>query len=168
MSYERYQKIRARRTRDRVVILDIAVPRDFDARIHDGDLTCVFNIDDLKRIRDATLAERRKEVEPAEAIVTQEMQKFRKEWGRRRCGPVIQRLIQDADAKRQSILQELFNRMNGRLTDADRADIDKAFQRFQNKVLHGPISALTEEPHETPAHGHTLLEALRKLFRLHD
>ena len=39
-----------------VVILDIAVPRDFDPRIHDGDRTCLFNIDDLKRIREATLA----------------------------------------------------------------------------------------------------------------
>ena len=39
-----------------MVILDIAVPRDFDPRIHDGDRTCLFNIDDLKRIREQTLA----------------------------------------------------------------------------------------------------------------
>jgi len=45
-----------------VVILDIAVPRDFDPRIHDGDRTCLFNIDDLKRIREQTLHDRRKHV----------------------------------------------------------------------------------------------------------
>ena len=59
-----------------MVILDIAVPRDFDPRIHDGDQTCLFNIDDLKRIREQTLADRRKHVAPAEAIVEQEAQRF--------------------------------------------------------------------------------------------
>ena len=52
---ERYAAIDARRTRGPLVILDIAVPRDFDPRIHDGDRTCLFNIDDLKRIREETL-----------------------------------------------------------------------------------------------------------------
>ena len=44
---ERYARIAPRRT-GRLVILDIAVPRDFDPRIHDGDQTNLFNIDDLK------------------------------------------------------------------------------------------------------------------------
>ena len=66
-----------------LVILDIAVPRDFDPRIHDGDRTCLFNIDDLQRIRDATLAERLKHVAPAEAIVEQETQRFVTDWARR-------------------------------------------------------------------------------------
>jgi glutamyl-tRNA reductase len=168
VTLEGFEAMMARRKRGTMVILDIAVPRDFDPRIQHGDLF-LFNIDDLKSARDATLAERRREAGPAEAIVNQEVQKFRKEWGRRRCGPVIQRLIQDAEAKRQEIVRELFDRLNGRLSADDRADIDKAFQRFQSKVLHGPISALTEEPHDAPAHGgHTLLDALRKLFRLHD
>jgi glutamyl-tRNA reductase len=167
VTLERFEALMARRKRGTMVILDIAVPRDFDPRIQHGDLF-LFNVDDLKSARDATLAERRREAGPAEVIVNQEVQKFRKEWGRRRCGPVIQRLIQDAEAKRQEIVRELFDRLDGRLGDADRADIDKAFQRFQSKVLHGPISALTEEPHDAPAHGHTLLDALRKLFRLHD
>jgi hypothetical protein len=52
------------------------------------------------------------------------------------------------------------------LTDEGRALVDKAFQRYQNQVLHGPISALAEELHEPG--GHTLLEALRKLFGLHE
>jgi glutamyl-tRNA reductase len=59
------------------------------------------------------------------------------------------------------------NRLNGKLTESDRAEIEGAFRLFQSKVLHGPISALTEEPAEE-ASGHTLLDALRKLFRLQD
>ena len=64
---------------------------------------------------------------------------------------------------------QLLSRLNGKLTDADRKYIEGAFRLLQNQFLHGPISALTEETHEGSAsHGHTLLDALRKLFRLQD
>jgi glutamyl-tRNA reductase len=71
----RWDAIRARRT-SRVVILDVAVPRDFDPRIHDGDQTCLFNIDDLQRVRDRTIAQRQKHVAAAETIVEQETRRF--------------------------------------------------------------------------------------------
>ena len=69
-----------------------------------------------------------------------------------------------------AILGNLFARLNGKLTDADRRYIEGAFRLLQNQILHGPISALTEETHEeaSAAGGHTLLDALRKLFRLQD
>jgi glutamyl-tRNA reductase len=167
VTLERYEKIAARRNRGPLVILDIAVPRDFDPRIHDGDRTCLFNIDDLTRIREQTLRERQKEIAPAEEIVGQETQKFLKAWARRKHGPVIARLNEEVEAKRQAIVRQLMNRLNGKLSEGDRAEIEGAFRLFQSKVLHGPISALTEEPGEEPS-GHTLLDALRKLFRLQD
>jgi glutamyl-tRNA reductase len=167
MTRERYRRIRGRRSGRKVVILDIAVPRDFDPRIHDGDGTCLFNIDDLKRIREQTLADRLKHVTAAEAIIEQEVRQFVKEWSRRRHGPVIARLTQDFEAKRQAVVAELLRRLNGKLDDKDRRDIEGAFRLLQNRFLHGPISALAEEPAEGH-HRHTLLEALLKLFRLQE
>jgi glutamyl-tRNA reductase len=163
---ERYETCRARHGGGTVVILDIAVPRDFDPRIHDGERTCLFNIDDLTRIREQTLMDRLRHVAPAEAIVEQEERRFLSEWSRRRNGPVIARLTQDFEAKRRAILAQLLQRLNGRLTDADREYIEGAFRLFQNQCLHGPISTLAEEAQEGGPH--TLLEALRKLFRLED
>ena len=127
----------------------------------------LFNIDDLKRIQEATLADRRKHIAPAEAVVEQETQRFLKEWRRRRNGPVIERLTQDLEAKREDVVRNLFARLNGRLTEEDRKFIEYAFVKLQNQFLHGPISALTEDqPADAP--GHTLLDALRKLFRLRE
>jgi glutamyl-tRNA reductase len=166
VTQERYAQISGRRKGAAVVILDIAVPRDFDPRIHDGDRTCLFNIDDLKRIRDRTLQDRLKHVEPAEAIVEQEKRRFLNDWSRRRHGPVIARLTEEFEAKRQTILKQLLKRLDGRITEEEKALIEGAFRLYQNQCLHGPISALTEEPQESG--GHTLLEALRKLFRLQD
>jgi glutamyl-tRNA reductase len=163
---ERYAQIQRHRIGGPLVILDIAVPRDFDPRIHDGDRTCLFNIDDLKRIRDQTLQDRQEHVASAEAIVEEEVRRFLKEWSRRRHGPIIARLTQDLEAKRQSVVQQLLKRLNGRLSTEERDYVEGAFRLLQNQFLHGPITALTEEAHE--AGSHTLLEALRKLFRLHD
>jgi glutamyl-tRNA reductase len=166
VSLERYDRIRRRRLGSPLVILDIAVPRDFDPRIHDGDTTYLFNIDDLHRVRDQTLQERQRHVAPAETIVAHEQQRFIKEWKRRRHGPVIARLTQDFEDKRRVIVQQLLSRLDGRLRDEDREQVEGAFRLLQNQFLHGPISALADEPHDTASH--TLLEALRKLFRLHE
>jgi glutamyl-tRNA reductase len=164
---DRYKAASARRKKDGpVVILDIAVPRDFDPTIHDGDRTCLFNIDDLKRIREQTLAQRQKHVVAAEAIVEQEQRRFLADWSRRKHGPVIARLTQDWDAKRQAVVRQLLSKLNGKLTEADQAYVEGAFRLLQNQFLHGPIAALTEEAHA--GGGPALLEALRKLFRLHD
>jgi glutamyl-tRNA reductase len=66
-------------------------------------------------------------------------------------------------------VKNLLARLNGKLTDDDRRSIEKAFALLQNQFLHGPISALAEETHAGQSGGgHTLLDALRKLFRLHD
>ncbi|MFL5342930.1 MAG: glutamyl-tRNA reductase [Gemmataceae bacterium] len=164
MPRRRWDVILARRSGGTSVVIDIAIPRDFDPRIHDGDRTCVFNIDDLKGIQEKTLAERRRHVAPAEAIVEQEVRKFLKEWTRRRNGPIIARLQQDCTVKREAIVAQLLHRLNGRLTDDEKRHVEKSFHQLQSQFLHGPISALDDAAHE--GQGGTLLEALRKLFRL--
>ncbi|MCI0460354.1 MAG: glutamyl-tRNA reductase [Gemmataceae bacterium] len=166
VTLQRWERILPRRAGGAVVILDIAVPRDFDPRIHDGDRACLFNIDDLKRIREQTLSDRLRHVPSAEAIVEQEAKRFLGEWARRRNGPVIARLNQEFEARSKPIVAQLLRRFNGKLSEADRAYIEGAFRLLQNQILHGPISALAEEPHEGGRH--TLLEALRKLFRLQE
>lgn len=163
---ERYQQVLAHRGSGTQVILDIAVPRDFDPAIHDGDRTCVFNIDDLTRIREQTLAARQKHIAPAEAIVEQEQKKFLADWNRRRHGPVIAQLTREADAKRKAITEQILGKLNGKLTEQEKAFIEGGLRLFQNQLLHGPINALHEASRE--GGGHTLLEAIRKLFGLGD
>ena len=162
---ERYARIAPKRT-GRLVILDIAVPRDFDPRIHDGDQTNLFNIDDLKSIREATLSRRREHVQPAEGIVDQEAGRFARDWARRGNGPVIQRLTSEFDARRKEVVEPLMSHLNGKLSDADRQYLEKAFSLFQSRLLYGPVAALSEDSRTGGRADLTLLEALRKLFRL--
>src|SRR4051794_11691099 len=165
---DRYTRIASRRTGGLVVILDIAVPRDFDPGIHDGDRTFLLNIDDLKAMSEATLAGRRAYIRAAEQIIEQETQRFTKEWARRSNGPVIEQLTRWCETRRQEAVKHVLSRLRGKLSDADCVATEKAFSRFQNQLLHGPIRALTEEIHAGAAGGYTLVEALHRLFPLPD
>ncbi len=158
------EKVRPRRAGRVLVVFDMAVPRDFDPRLHDGDRVSVFNVDDLTRVADQAAAERRKHLPAAEAIVLGEVAKFVQDWNRRKDGPVIGQLTAEVDRVRDAVLEPLLAKLNGKLTDADRAYIEGAFRLFQNRLLHGPIAALQED--SRAGHGGTLREALMKLFGL--
>src|SRR5262249_13719977 len=69
---------RARRGR-RLLLVDLAVPRDLDPEIHRLDGCYLYDIDDLEAIVAETLSGRRGEAERAEAIVAAEAEKFH-EW----------------------------------------------------------------------------------------
>jgi glutamyl-tRNA reductase len=161
---QRWKRVHAKRDSGMTVILDIAVPRDFDPGIHDGEQTFLWNIDDLQRVREHVLRDRIKHVAPAEAIVEQEQQKFFRKWRSQHNGPVIAQMTQWFDATRQEIVRPLLEELNG-LPAEKKARIEGAFKLWQNRILHGPISALSEGQHDSR---HTLLEALRKLFRLEE
>jgi len=164
VSAQRYAAVRQRRGGRPAVILDIAVPRDFDPAVHDGDTTFVFNIDDLKSVREQTLVRRRTHVERAEGIVEEEARRFLDGWDRRQNGPLIARLMEEFEAKRREVLEPLLARLNGKLTEKERQDIVGAFRLYQNKLLHGPITALGQASRES--HGTSLSDAIRRLFGL--
>src|SRR5262249_49750845 len=165
---DRYAAPAARRQGGPVVVLNLPAPRDFAPGVHAGSQTFLLNIDDLMAMREATLAGRRAHIRAAEQIVEQEAQRFTKEWARRRNGPVIEQLTRWCETRRQEAVQHLLSRLRGKLSDADCVATEKAFSRFQNQLLHGPIRALTEEIHAGAAGGYTLVEALHKLFPLPD
>lgn len=158
------EKVRRRRAGRPLLIFDMAVPRDFDPRIHDGDTVSIFNVDDLSRVADERMAERRRHIPAAEAILEAEVKKFVADWNRRANGPVIGQLTAEVDKLRDATCGRLLTKLNGKLTDADKAEIEQAFRLFQSRLLHGPIAALQEASHE--GHSGGLREALMKLFGL--
>lgn len=160
------EKVRWNRAGRPLVIFDMAVPRDFDQAIHDGDAVSVFNVDDLAREADRCLGERRRHLPAAEQIIDAEVSKFVEDWNRRANGPVIGQLKAEVDKIRDSVIAPLLGKLNGKLTDADKALIEGTFRLFQNKLLHGPIAALSEASRE--GHSGGLRDALRKLFRLNN
>lgn len=160
-----FHPVNQRRDQRPLCILDLAMPRDFDPAI--GDLTGVYlySIDDLRRVCDDNRKAREQEWPVAQRIIEDETQRFMRELYHRATGPTIRRLKARADEVKDDELQRLFKKLA--LSDErTREEIRRSFERLVNKLLHPPLESLRDESHAGPPHG--LLDALKRLFRLHD
>jgi glutamyl-tRNA reductase len=154
-SLERFKQVLQKRRRRAILILDLAVPRDFDARITDLPDVYVFTVDDLQRVCDRNIEMRQKEMPKAERIVLEETDKFVVEMVHRGSGPTIKLLREQAEKIKQEELQRLLGRLQA-----------SSFERLVNKLLHPPLQSLRENA-DSSHHG-LLLDALRRLFQLRD
>lgn len=164
--YERVQKARKGRLG---LILDIAVPRDFDPRIGGLDQVWLYNVDDLQAQADRNREGRLRLAETAAELVRDEVRACLAELRHKRnAGELLRQIGDYADAARSRELERLFARCP-ELTDAQRAEIAHLMHRYQNQILHHPRAALRTAATAAPAdQTHSLLSAVRHLFGLSD
>lgn len=167
LNVETFMPVHARRGRRLLLILDLAVPRDFDPRIGDLANVYLYGIDDLRKACERNQKEREREWPKAKEIIADETQKYMQALNHRSTGPVIQRLREQAHEVKRDELQRLINKLH--LSDMDTAtakEIEKSFDRMINKLLHPPLASVRDDAAE--GHSKGLLEALRQLFNLGD
>lgn len=168
VNLERFRALRQKRGSRAVLILDLAVPRDFDKEIARLTDVYLYSVDDLQQVCDRNIQARQQEWPKAEQIVVAEVQRFLGETVQRGSGPTIKKLRDQAEAIKQEELQRLLGKLASRgVVDASLTkEIDMAFGRLINKLLHPPLSALRQ--HSDTSHHATLIEALRRLFQIND
>ena len=165
MSLERFRRIEPQRYQRPLFVLDLAVPRDFDSAIGDCLGVYLYSLDDLQAACQRNRAERDKELPQALAIVEQETAGFMHELYHRATGPIIRQLRQGWQDVRDQELERLFNKLP-QLDSRARQEINQAFERYVNKLLHPPLESLRDESRSGSSHG--LIEALKRLFDLKD
>jgi glutamyl-tRNA reductase len=69
---DQYARVQRARRNRLALILDIAIPRDFDPRIGDLDQVMLYNVDDLRAQAEQNRRPRQKGVDPALAIIERE------------------------------------------------------------------------------------------------
>ncbi|MFM7251323.1 MAG: glutamyl-tRNA reductase [Planctomycetaceae bacterium] len=148
-----------------LLVLDLAMPRDFDPRIGSRPGVWLYSIDDLGAACDANRRSRARELPGALAIIDEETRRFMGDLHHRSSAPVIERLRAGWAETGEAELDRLFRRLPA-LDDASREEIRQAFDRYAAKLLHSPLASLRQESHAGPPHG--LLDALRRLFALED
>jgi glutamyl-tRNA reductase len=124
--------------RDRLLILDIALPRDFDPHIAELSGVELQNIYDLKAIVDRNLQQREQELATAEQIVAEEVRKFLEQQQALR----IQPIIQTAKASFEDIRRAELRKYRYQFQDEAFARVEKLTRTLTNKYLHGLISQL--------------------------
>jgi glutamyl-tRNA reductase len=165
VSLELFAEVETQRAGRPLVVLDLAVPRDFDPRIGQRPGVWLYSVDDLAAACAANRKSRQRELPAAVTIIDEETQRFMGDLHHRSTAPVIERLRAGWNETGEAELDRLFRRLPG-LDDASRAEIRQAFDRYAAKLLHPPLASLRSESRSGPPHG--LLDALKRLFDLKD
>jgi glutamyl-tRNA reductase len=164
---EHGEQFLARRKNRPMFFIDIAVPRDVSADMARLDGIFTYDIDDLQQAVSSHVADRRKEAERAEAIISSEVEKFEVRFEARAHAldvvPTIVSLQDHLETIRQAEIDRVRGRM-GKLTPEQEMAVEALTRGIINKVMHTPITTLKSAARDAEAT--TVIEVVRKLFNL--
>jgi glutamyl-tRNA reductase len=160
--------MRPRRNRP-LFIIDIALPRDVEAAAGELEQVFLYNIDDLQATVRENLARRASEVAHAEAIVTEELEKFGAWLRSRGAIPTVVALRQKFENIRRAELERLDYKLASLPLEARehaRAIVDEITHLIVEKLLLTPTEQLKSLGDTETVGAYT--EALTRLFGLTD
>ena len=162
---EHGEKFLSRRKNRPMFFLDIAVPRDVDAKMNDLDGIFVYNIDDLQQVVQSHLSDRTQEAQHAEDIVNSEVEKFEERLRTLDVVPTIVSLQEHLETVRQAEIDRVRGRL-GELSPEQELAVEAMTRGIINKIMHTPITTLktaASEPEST-----TVIELVRRIFNLRE
>ena len=159
------EAVMERRNGRELLVVDVAVPHDVDPGAGSVPGVTLFDIDDLRSVTRESEALREIEAESVQAIVVEELERYRTERRAREVAPLIATMRDRADAVRRGEL----DRYRAKLADLSpesRAAVEALTEGIVNKLLHEPTVRVKDVA--GTVRGEQLAEALVELFRLDD
>ncbi len=160
---EHGEKFLARRRNRPMFFIDIAVPRDVDPEVNKLDGIFVYDIDDLQQVVSSHVADRRREADRAEAIITEEVERFVARMQTLDVVPTIVSLQEHLETIRQAEIDRVRGRL-GEMTPEQELAIEAMSRGIINKIMHTPITTLKTAAREEQ--GTTVIDVVRRLFNL--
>jgi glutamyl-tRNA reductase len=166
---EHGERFLARRKNRPMFFIDIAVPRDVAPEMGKLDGIFIYDIDDLQQAVSSHVADRRREAERAEAIITSEVENFKARFeGRLHTLDVVPTIVSLQDHL-ETIRQAEIDRVRGRLgplSPEQEIAVEALTRGIISKVMHTPITTLKTAAREAEAT--TVIEVVRRLFNLRE
>ena len=147
----------------KIMMIDIAVPRDIDPLVAGLPGIAHYDIDDLQGVVDQNLAWRSQVAVEAEGIIEEELDQFMQWLGTQFVVPTISALKQWAGQIKQNELRRALNRL-GELSAHDRKVVGSLANSIVNQLLHVPVTRLKD--YALTSKGHLYTEVLQNLFDL--
>lgn len=145
-----------------VFLLDIAAPRDVDPSVGELPEVFLYGIDDLEIVVEENRRLRGDEARAAEAILREEVEKFRTWWRSLSVVPLVSEMRQRVHAVARSEVDRFLPRVRHAHEEELRAVLEDFAQALANKFLHQP----TSHARKAAAEGREpeVAAALRELF----
>lgn len=147
----------------RMLLLDLAVPRDIAADVTDIPGVRVFTVDDLESVVSMTLAQRRTALGAAQQIIDEEAGAFDAWLRSQETLPTLAGLRQRAESLRSAEVQRALRRLRS-LSDEEQQVVEALTLSLVNKLLHHPTLRLKEAT--AVGEGQRYAALVRELFAL--
>jgi len=145
VTYQTASKILAQRRRP-LLIIDIAVPRDIDAKIGEIESVRLYDIDDLDERIIESEKKRQSETNKAQQIIAEFMNEFAGWYNSLNLVPVISQLTQ----RGLELARSEARRYAKDFGDDDSEKLQRFAESLVKKVLHGPINFLKNGGEQQP------------------
>lgn len=163
LSRHRVQAVMRTRRNRPLFIIDLGVPRDVEASAGELEQVFLYNIDDLQGIVSESLMRRTHQIDRADAIVADEVDKFIAWLRSRNAVPTVVALRQRFEDIRRAELKRLEPKLSG-MTPEARARVDDVTRLIVEKLLLTPTEQLKSAPDQRTIEA--LADALARLFAL--
>jgi glutamyl-tRNA reductase len=163
LSAEQVRAAMSRRRGEPIFFVDIAVPRDIDPAVNDLSGCYLYDIDDLGRVVEESLAARRGEARHAEVIADAAGAAYEQWLHHLDAVPAIAELRSRAEQIRLAELARARAALSG-LSPRERAAVETLASGIVNKLLHVPTIRLKEAA--ASAEGVAYIDTARDLFGL--
>ncbi len=129
-----FEKIMNQRRKGALLIIDIAVPRNFEPTINEIEDVYLYSVDDLSEVVEQNRRAREEDIAKGMEIICEEVSNFMDWFRARDIGPLIGQLKEKFDRITQDELERFFV---GARQDASCRDVMKSMvNRIVNKLLH--------------------------------
>jgi glutamyl-tRNA reductase len=165
---EELEIVMEQRTGRPLLLIDIAVPRDVDARCADIEGVTLYDIDDLQEVVRRNLGAREEIVPQAEEIVEEEIRRFARWLGQLETLPTVSALREHGNEIVEQILAENAGRWES-ASERDLMRVEAVARAVLGRLLHEPtirLRSLSAERTHGGTGGHASLQLVRELFGL--
>lgn len=127
----------------KLCLIDLASPRDIDPDAANVKSVMLSNIDEVQRIVDANVAQRKQSALKAERIIAAETKAFLQWLSIRQTAPLVATLARHASSIRDRELERALNKLT-HLNERDKYIIASLAKRLESKLLAKPIARIKE------------------------
>lgn len=157
----RINKVMEQRPENPMVIIDIAVPRNVEPYVNRINNVFLYNIDDLTRLCDSNLNQRKGEIDKTVLIIAEEVERFSSWWQEYKVRPLIRAMIDKADKIRSAQLDRTLKKLH-HLSDEEQYHLEMMTRAIVTKIMKDPIYYLKSNGNED----HENIDTVKRLFDL--
>ena len=152
---------------NKLLIIDIANPRDVDQAAAEVPGVELHNIDSLKDISRENMKQRMAEAAKAEEIIAEEMQLLRAKYKRKEAEELLARLYSQAEQIKEQEVRKAMNKLSARHTlgEIEQQVLCDMSRSIVNKILSEPTKSLKSAAERGDME---ILRSLCELFRLEE